>query len=89
VDIYDPASPGTAEEILILKEGFLMKKGFINPAFKRRWCVLRGRQILFYKRYSDERIRGVINVQGASVEVAEDKRRSLPFAFYLKTPFDK
>jgi hypothetical protein len=87
--LLSPDSSHTAEELLILKEGFLMKKGFINPAFKRRWCVLRGRQILFYKRFSDEKIRGIINVQGATVEIAEDRRRTIPFAFYLKTPYDK
>lgn len=25
----------------VRKEGFLMKKGFVNTAFRRRWCVLR------------------------------------------------
>jgi hypothetical protein len=78
-----------SEEVLILKEGFLMKKGFINTAFKRRWCVLRGRQILFYKNYTDRNIRGIINIQEATLEIAEDKRRSLPFAFYLFTPRDR
>lgn len=78
-----------SDEILILKEGFLMKRGYINRAFKRRWCVLRGRQILFYKEYSDQKIRGIINIQSATIEVAEDKKKMLPFAFYLYTPNDK
>lgn len=78
-----------SDEVLILKEGYLMKKGFINPAFKRRWCVLRGRQILFYKRFTDKNIRGIINIQGATTHPADDKRNSLPFGFYLHTPQDK
>jgi hypothetical protein len=78
-----------SEEVLILKEGFLMKRGFINTAFKRRWCVLRGRQILFYRNYTDRNIRGIINIQDATVEIAEDKKRNLPFGFYLNTPCDR
>lgn len=31
-------------------QGFLMKRGRINPVFKRRWFVLSGSRMLWYSK---------------------------------------
>ena len=79
----------TAIAAPVLKEGFLMKRGYINTALQRRWCVLRGKVIYFYKQYRDKSVRGTINCDRAIVEVAVKKIDSMPFAFYIHTPNDK
>ena len=73
----------------VLKEGFLMKRGYVNTALQRRWCVLRGKVIYFYKQYRDKSVRGTINCDRASVEIAVSKMESMPFSFYIHTPHDK
>jgi hypothetical protein len=73
----------------VFKEGFLMKRGYINKAFQRRWCVLRGKDIFYYKQYRDKEIRGKINCLEAIVIKAENYQNNLPFAFYIHTPQDK
>jgi hypothetical protein len=73
----------------VLKEGFLMKRGYMNTALQRRWCVLRGKTIYYYRQYRDKHVRGTINCDGATVEVAVKKAESVPFSFYVHTPKDK
>jgi hypothetical protein len=73
----------------VCKEGFLMKRGYINKAFQRRWCVLRGTGICYYKQYRDKEMRGRINCQQATVVRAENYQNNLPFAFYIHTPLDR
>lgn len=73
----------------VLKEGFLMKRGFINKAFQRRWCVLKGKDIYYYKQYRDKDVRGKINCSQALVVRAENRKDELPFAFYIHTPQDR
>ena len=88
------ASHGSYESDLsvsqqIFKEGFLMKRGFINTAFQRRWCVLKGKDICYYKQYRDKEVKGRINCLEAVVVKAENSQNNLPFAFYIHTPHDK
>lgn len=73
----------------VLKEGFLMKRGFVNKAFQRRWCVLKGKDIFYYKQYRDKDVRGKINCAQATVIRAENRKDELPFAFYVHTPRDR
>jgi hypothetical protein len=72
-----------------LKEGFLMKRGFLNKAFQRRWCVLKGKEICYYKQYRDKDVRGKINCCNATVTKANSNEEELPFAFYIDTPKDR
>lgn len=50
-------------------EGWLMKAGGRNPAFKRRWCKLKNRKLEYFKKASDETMAGFILLQHAKVEV--------------------
>ncbi len=78
------------DETPLRKSGFLLKRGFVNTAFKLRWFVVSGSYLVFYKNISDVECRGSICCTGASV----DRRRgdalnaNTPFAFNLITPQD-
>jgi hypothetical protein len=84
-----PSSSDTDLSQYTLKEGFLMKRGFVNKAFQRRWCVLRGKEICYFKQYRDKEVRGRINCCNATVTRAENHHEDLPFAFYIDTPKDR
>lgn len=75
---------------MILKEGFLNKRGFVNTAFRRRWCVLQGSYISFYRKYGDLQAKGRIKVGGCTVTTSTllDDLYG-PFIFELNTPSDK
>lgn len=82
----------TAEEVAtaLVKCGFLLKRGFVNTAYKLRYFKVMYNSLVFFKRSCDEERRGSINCCGAIV----DKRRGdaldpqTPYAFTLCTPQD-
>jgi hypothetical protein len=48
--------------------GYLLKQGEKNKKFKRRWCVLNGVTIKYYKDESAETPAGVFHIGGAVIE---------------------
>lgn len=88
---HPPDSATLAEiEAAQAKCGFLLKRGFINTAYKLRYFKVEHNCMVFYKKSSDETRRGTIYCGGATV----DKRRGdaldprTPYAFALCTPQD-
>ena len=51
--------------------GYLLKQGEKNKKFKRRWCVLAGVTIKYYKEEGGETPAGVFHIGGAVVETTE------------------
>ena len=71
--------------------GYLMKRGFLNTAFKKRWCVLVHNRIMFYIGYYGE-VRGSINVYQATIDESPQEELGCDngsCAFVLVTPNDK
>jgi hypothetical protein len=85
----DNADDNNVNDNVILREGFLHKRGFVNTAFRRRWCVLRGHYITFYKHYGDSNARGIIDIRECSCEYnTELDQLYVPFIFIIHTPYD-
>ncbi len=42
------------------KQGYLFKKGFLNTAYKRRWFVLKGNLLFYFKDEKDSEPIGVL-----------------------------
>ena len=78
------------DEPPLRKSGFLLKRGFINTAFKLRWFVVNGCFLVFYKNISDVECRGSICCAGATVDRrhGDALNANTPFAFNLITPQD-
>ena len=55
------------------REGWLVKRGEVNKAFQRRWCVLRGNLLFYSERQGDREPLGVIILEGCTVELAEEE----------------
>ena len=53
----------------ILRQGFLDKKGVLNPSFQRRWFVLRNLSMTYYKSSQDTTAQGTIALSAASLQV--------------------
>jgi hypothetical protein len=56
------------------KRGWLQKAGDMNPAFKRRFFVLAGELLYYYRADTDRQPAGTILIQSAKIE-SVDKRR--------------
>eukprot|EP00051_Salpingoeca_urceolata_P028076 m.484823 g.484823 ORF g.484823 m.484823 type:complete len:1355 (-) comp23557_c0_seq1:62-4126(-) len=48
------------------KCGWLLKKGFKHRAWKRRWCVLRGTDLLYFENQDDRVKRGAVDLDAAT-----------------------
>lgn len=72
------------------KAGFLFKRGWVNTAFKLRWCVTKGDSIYYYKRTCDAKPRGKICCLDARIDLSSKDALNpeTPFAFSLQTPYD-
>ena len=61
------------------REGWLVKRGEVNKAFQRRWCVLRGNLLFYSERQGDREPLGVIILEGCTVELAEEETEVYAF----------
>jgi len=61
------------------REGWLVKRGEVNRAFQRRWCVLRGNLLFYSERQGDREPLGVIILEGCTVELAEEETEVYAF----------
>jgi hypothetical protein len=88
-EVVKMKDPGVAEK-LRHKAGFLFKRGWVNTAFKLRWCVTKGDSIYYFKRTTDKEPRGKICCLDAVVDLnTEDAQNpDTPFSFSLRTPYD-
>jgi len=72
------------------REGWLVKRGEVNKAFQKRWCVLRGNLLFYSERQGDREPLGVIILEGCTVELAEEETEVYAFKIVFhgdgKTP---
>jgi len=61
------------------REGWLVKRGEVNRAFQKRWCVLRGNLLFYSERQTDKEPLGVIILEGCTVELAEEETEVYAF----------
>ncbi|XP_067395465.1 sesquipedalian-1 [Emydura macquarii macquarii] len=61
--------------------GFLFKKGERNPAYHRRWFVLKGNMLFYFEARESREPVGVIILEGCTVELCEAAEE---FAFAIK-----
>ena len=61
------------------REGWLLKRGEVNRAFQRRWCVLRGNLLFYSTAQADREPLGVIILEGCTVELAEEETEVYAF----------
>ena len=68
----------------IVKRGFLYKCGKYHTKWKKRWFLLRPPHLYYFKKASDEKPKGVIDLIGATVRLADAKKREkAPFSFEI------
>ena len=60
------------------REEWLVKRGEVNKAFQRRWCVLRGNLLFYSERQGDKEPLGVIILEGCT-ELAEEETEVYAF----------
>jgi hypothetical protein len=58
--------PSTAKVTKIMKNGFLMKRGKLNPSYKSRWFVLSSDQKLQYYKFENGQSQGIIDISRVS-----------------------
>lgn len=63
------------------KTGFLFKKGERNPAYHRRWFVLKANMLFYFEERDSREPVGVIVLEGCTVELCESAEE---FAFAIK-----
>jgi len=61
------------------REGWLLKRGEVNRAFQKRWCVLRGNLLFYFNSQGDREPLGVIILEGCTVELAEEETELYAF----------
>lgn len=82
------ASIGQTAPIANQRAGWLMKRGAINRAFRRRWCVLQD-SILTYHVQESGPAKGHIKIKGAAVEAGQGCRLFVSLAmrtYVLEAP---
>ena len=62
-----PAAPPAPASSWRLKEGWLAKRGHLFKAYKRRFFVLEGGNLLYFAKLGDPKSKGVIPLAGATV----------------------
>jgi len=65
-----------------MKAGYLRKKGAKRRNWTRRWFVLRGSVLSYYKAETSEQPKGTIKLEMAVVATSQRK----PFCFFVRTP---
>ncbi|XP_038619642.1 sesquipedalian-1-like [Tachyglossus aculeatus] len=66
------------------REGMLLKKGYRNPTYQRRWFVLWGNILYYLERQGDQSPLGLILLENCQVEPRPEA--SVPFAFAISFP---
>jgi len=69
----------------ITKAGFLYKRGALNYAWRRRWCVLKDSTLYYYKSESNDAHLGDIKLEQAVVRQAVDETKQFVFEIVTKT----
>jgi len=69
----------TSKDVPVVKEGWLWKKGEMNPRFQKRWFVLKGNLLFYFENKSSKEPYGVIILEGCIIELAEEDQERFGF----------
>lgn len=72
--------PETAAIVRIVKYGFLMKRGRLNPSFQNRWFVLSSDLKLNYYKFESGQHQGVIDIGAVSRVTRPQSSRDTSFS---------
>ena len=77
-------TPSDAKVIRIVKYGFLMKRGKLNPSFQNRWCVLTSDHKLNYYKFEGGQRQGTISID--SLNFINFPKKKFDLSFTLQEP---
>lgn len=69
------------------KDGYLSKEGHILKTWKKRWFVLKGNFLYYFKDNSLSNLRGVISLKDVTIKEAPGKEHPYCFAIRKKNTF--
>jgi len=85
--VAESARRGTVASRGLAKEGFLTKKGSVVKNWKKRWFVLSGSNLLYFKKQKDVFPAGVILVKDAKlIDCVAELIDNKTFCFMISTP---
>ena len=70
----------------IVKEGWVIKRGGSIQTWKKRWLVLRGNTLYYFKKKEDTQEQGSIRLEPGMKCKEEKNCKKSPFAFMVETP---
>lgn len=73
------AAFATSRDTPVQKEGWLWKKGELNPKFQKRWFVLKGNLLFYFESKTSKEPVGVIVLEGCVIELAEEDQERFGF----------
>jgi len=76
----------------VVFSGFMMKRGFLNTGYKKRWFVVKDNHLLYFKQFNTDTSdpRGIIKLTGCRIlEANEEVERGFPYSFMISTPVDR
>jgi len=63
------------------RQGFLLKKGELNPSYQRRWFTLCGNLLFYSERPGEEAApQGLVLLEGCGVELCQSSAEGYPFS---------
>lgn len=74
----------TSKDVPIVKEGWLWKKGEVNPRFQKRWFVLKGNLLFYFENKTSKEPYGVIILEGCMIDLAEEDQERFGFKISWK-----
>eukprot|EP01137_Pigoraptor_chileana_P009819 Opistho-2@58629 len=81
--IHRQSRGSVVSEVENVKEGFMVKKGHLRHNWKKRWFVLRGHNLFYFRQTKDTNTRGNIYLVGATV--TRIRHRQKPYVFRIQT----
>ena len=80
--------PASAEAMAVVASnsemGFLLKRGAINPAWNKRWFMLTGHALCYFKQVNDDSPRGIFSM--VEYRPVDEPVGAKPFSFRLVNP---
>jgi len=74
----------TSKDVPIIKEGWLWKKGEVNPRFQKRWFILKGNLLFYFENKASKEPYGVIILEGCMIDLAEEDQERFGFKISWK-----
>lgn len=80
------AAPGSASGDPLFMQGYMTKEGHVRKNWKRRWFVLQDQTLKYFANMGDEQPAGEIQMSGAKIEDAPQKKKGDNCFGIIQTP---